>query len=218
MEENVSVEHGNSTVLVAINVGKALTVLLLILCAAMYGIQDFRQLLYLCLHGSYCLWWLLEQWFYPPRRQMFNQPTKLAGFASTLLLVGVFYTLPGYLAFTNSTPIAFGTAAIALLLYIFGSLINTSADVQKLTAKQWGADLVSDGLWRFSRHINYFGDWLRYLSFSVLAGSLLAYLVPGLILLMYLYLIGQKEQTMPSKYSGYAQYQQSTARFIPFIW
>jgi steroid 5-alpha reductase family enzyme len=59
----------------------------------------------------------------------------------------------------------------AATLY-FGSLINTSADVQKLTAKQGGANLVKDGIWRFARHINYFGDLLRYLSFSVVAGSI----------------------------------------------
>ncbi|MER3436101.1 MAG: hypothetical protein C4288_22730, partial [Leptolyngbya sp. ERB_1_1] len=169
-------------------------------------------------HGSYCLWWLLEQWFYPPRRQIFNQPIGVSGFVSTVLLVGVFYALPGYLAFINPVPLSLSTAAIALLLYIFGSLINTSADIQKLTAKQWGADLVSGGLWRFSRHINYFGDWLRYLSFSVLAGSTWAYLVPGLILLMYLQMMAQKEQTMPEKYPEYAEYQNSSARFIPFVW
>lgn len=46
--------------------------------------------------------------------------------------------------FVNPTPPWFGPATIALVLYIFGSLSNTSADVQKLTVKQWGAELVSD--------------------------------------------------------------------------
>ncbi len=218
MKENISVDSWNGKALTAINVGKGLTILLLALCAVLYGICDFRQLLYLCLHGSYCLWWLLEQWFYPPRRQIFNQPIGISGFVSTLLIVGVFYTLPGYLAFINPTPLSFSTAAISLLLYIFGSLINTSADIQKLTAKQQGVELVSDGLWRFSRHINYFGDWLRYLSFSVLAGSVWAYLVPGTILMLYLQTIAEKERMMPEKYSGYADYQSRSARFIPFVW
>lgn len=218
MEENLNVDRLNITPLLPINLGKGLTILLLALCAVVYGIHDFRQLLYLCLHGSYCLWWFLEQWVYPPRRQIFNQPIGLSGFISTLLIVGVFYNLPGYLAFINPTPLSFSTAAIALLLYIFGSLINTSADIQKLTAKQQGAELVSDGLWQFSRHINYFGDWLRYLSFSVLAGSVWAYLVPGVILMLYLQVIAEKERTMPEKYPDYTKYQKSSARFIPFVW
>ena len=183
-----------------------------------FGIQDLRQLLYLCLHISYCLWWLLEQWIYPQRRQIFSEPVGVVGFIFSLLFVGGFYSLPGYLAFTNSEPLSPIAVAIALPLFIFGTLINTSADIQKLTAKQYGADLVSDGIWRFSRNINYFGDLLRYLSFSVVAGSIWAYTVPTSIALLYLQRIFQKEQSMSEKYPGYQEYQQSSTRLIPFIW
>lgn len=169
------------TVLTAINAGKVLTIVFLLAFAIVFGIKDLRQVIYLCLHISYCLWWLLEQWIYPQRRQIFNQPAGTGGFIFTLLLVGVLYTLPGYLAFTNSVPISMTAAAVALPLYIFGTLINATADIQKLTAKEFGAGLVRDGIWRFSRNINYFGDLLRYLSFSVVAGSVWADLVPKLL-------------------------------------
>ncbi|MDZ4872639.1 MAG: hypothetical protein CLLPBCKN_002035 [Chroococcidiopsis cubana SAG 39.79] len=195
-----------------------LTVFCLAICAIVFGISDLRQVIYLCLHVSYCLWWLLEQWFFPNRRQIFNEPIGVGGFSFTLIFVGVFYTLPGYLAFTNPAPISALAIAIAIPLYIFGTLINTTADVQKLTAKQYGAGLVQDGVWRFSRNINYFGDLLRYLSFSVVAGSLWAYLVPGTITLLYLQRISQREQTMSGKYSEYAAYQESSSRLIPFLW
>lgn len=207
------------TQLTAINTAKVLTILLLVAFALVFGIQDLRQVLYLCLHISYCLWWLLEQWFYPLRRQqMFSESVGVSGFIFSLLFVGAFYSLPGYLAFTNPEPLSLIVAAIALLLFIFGSLINASADIQKLTAKQYGAGLVSDGIWRFSRNINYFGDLLRYLSFSIVAGSIWAYLVPALIALIYLQRVFQKEQSMPQKYPTYQEYQQSSARLIPFIW
>lgn len=206
------------TQLTAINTAKILTSVCLISFAVVFGVQDLRQVIYLCLHISYCAWWLLEQWIYPARKQMFNEPVGVLGFAFSLMTVGLFYTLPGYLAFINPVPLSFTATAIALPLYIFGSLINTSADVQKLTAKQEGAKLVSDGILRFSRNINYFGDLLRYLSFSVVAGSIWAYLVPSAIALLYLQRITQKEQTMAEKYAEYADYQQSSRRLIPFIW
>ena len=47
--------------LTAINTAKTLTILLLLVLAAVIGVQDIRQVLYLSLHISYCLWWLLEQ-------------------------------------------------------------------------------------------------------------------------------------------------------------
>jgi protein-S-isoprenylcysteine O-methyltransferase Ste14 len=206
------------TQLTAINVAKGLTIALLLAFAVGFGVRDFRQLLYLCLHVSYCVWWLLEQWLFPQRRQLFSEPINLAGFVAALFVVGGFYALPGLLAFMNPVPLSFVTAAIALVLYIFGSLINASADVQKLTAKQYGAGLVNDNIWRFSRNINYFGDLLRYLSFSVVAGSPWAYLVPALIVLLYLQRIQQKEQSMTDKYPDYAAYQNSSKRLIPFIW
>ncbi|NJR60820.1 MAG: DUF1295 domain-containing protein [Cyanobacteria bacterium CRU_2_1] len=207
------------TQLTAINAAKALTIVLLTACAIRFGIHDFRQVLYLCLHISYCVWWLVEQWLFPRRQHyLFSEPTDAIGLVSALLLVGVFYALPGYLAFTNPIPLSFVTAAIALPLYIFGSLINTSADIQKQTAKQWGASLVEDEIWRFSRNINYFGDLLRYLSFSILAGSGWAYLVPAFVILIYLQRIFQKEQAMAEKYPGYANYQRSSAYLIPFLW
>jgi len=87
-----------------------------------------------------------------------------------------------------------------------------------MTAKQFEAGLVKDNIWRFSRNINYLGDILRYLSFSVVAGSIWAYLVPGLIAIIYIQRMLRKEQEMMVKYPEFAEYQRSTTRFIPFIW
>jgi protein-S-isoprenylcysteine O-methyltransferase Ste14 len=219
MQDTVQPTPTKLTQLTAINIAKVITILLLLSFALIFGVHDFRQLLYLCLHVGYCVWWLLEQWLYPQRReQIFKESIDPVGLVLVILIVGIFYALPGYFAFTNPAPLSFVTAAIALFLYIFGSLINTSADVQKLTAKQYGATLVQDGAWRLSRNINYFGDLLRYLSFGVIAGSLWAYSVPALVALLYIQRIQQKEQTRSASYSGYVDYQQSSKRLIPFIW
>lgn len=218
MQNSAITQKTGVTALTAINTAKVLTIICLVVLAVVFGIKDLRQVIYLCLHIGYCVWWLIEQWFYPQRRQIFNESIGASQFIFTLLLVGVFYALPGYLAFTNPVPLSITATAIALPLYIFGTLINATADVQKLTAKQYGAGLVSDGIWRFSRNINYFGDLLRYLSFSVVAGSPWAYLVPGIVLLASLQRMSQKDQSMPSKYPDYAEYQQSSSRLIPFVW
>jgi protein-S-isoprenylcysteine O-methyltransferase Ste14 len=204
--------------LTAINTAKVLTILCLLGLAAGFGVSDLRQGIYLCLHISYCLWWLLEQWIYPQRRQILDQAMGVAGFSFTLVFVGLIYALPGYFAFTNPAPMSLLEVAIALPLFIFGSLINASADVQKMTAKQYGAELVQDGIWRLARNINYFGDLLRYLSFAVVAGSPWAYGVPVLVALLYGQRMRQKEQSMPEKYPEYSGYQQAIARLIPFIW
>lgn len=207
------------TQLTAINVAKAVTILCLITLAIIYGVHDQRQVIYLCLHVSYCLWWMVEQWLFPLRReQIFTEKVGLPIFIVVLLFVGVFYALPGYFAFTNPHPITYLTIAIALPLYIFGSLINTGADVQKMVAKDMGVGLVKEGVWRSVRHVNYLGDLMRYTSFSIVAGSLWAFLLPGVITLLYLQRINQKEKSMAAKYPDFATYQESSSRLLPWIW
>ncbi|MEQ8963927.1 MAG: DUF1295 domain-containing protein [Coleofasciculus sp. C2-GNP5-27] len=207
------------TQLTAINVAKIVTIFCLIALALIYGVNDERQVIYLCLHISYCLWWLLEQWLFPQRRQqLFTEKIGILTFLTVILFVGVFYSLPGYFAFTNSNPVTYLTIAITLPLYIFGSLINTGADVQKMVAKSMGSGLVKDGIWRSVRHVNYLGDLMRYTSFSVMAGSLWAFLLPGVITLLYLQRISQKEQAMTAKYPDFAAYQQNSSRLLPWIW
>jgi len=207
------------TQLTGINLAKILTIILLLTYAVIYGVSDWRQVIYLCLHISYCLWWLLEQWLFPARsKQIFQESMNWIELIVILLVVGVFYSLPGYLAFNNTVPISYITVAIALTLYIFGSLINAVADTQKLTAKEMGAGLVKDNIWRFSRNINYFGDLGRYLSFCIVSGSLWSYILPLLIAVLYYIRIKKKEVTMVQKYPDYPEYQQSSANLIPFIW
>ena len=118
--------------LTAINTAKALTIVLLLVLAAVIGVQHMRQVLYLSLHISYCLWWLLEQWLFPERaRQLFNERVGVVSFGFALLFIGVLYSLPGLLAFLNPVPISQVAVALALVLFSFGSLINASADAQK---------------------------------------------------------------------------------------
>ena len=210
---------GRWSELTAINTAKLLTIVLLLALAATLGVRDMRQVVYLSLHISYCLWWLLEQWMFPERaKQLFTDRVGPLRFGFALLFIGVLYSLPGLLAFLNPAPISFAAVALALGLFSFGSLINASADVQKMTAKAMGADLVADGIWRRVRHVNYLGDLLRYLSFAVVAGSGWAYLVPALVLLIYLQRIDQKETRMAAKYPRFAAYQQRSARLLPGIW
>ncbi|MEM7593936.1 MAG: DUF1295 domain-containing protein [Cyanobacteria bacterium P01_A01_bin.83] len=207
------------TQLTAINVAKIITILCLITFAVIYGVNNYRQVIYLCLHITYCLWWLLEQWLFPQRRQqLFTEKVGISTFIFILLFVGIFFSLPGYLAFTNPNPVSYSTIAIALPLYIFGSLINTGADVQKMVAKSMEGGLVKDGAWRSVRHINYLGDLMRYTSFSVVAGNLWAFMLPGAVALIYLQRINQKEEAMAAKYPEFTAYQQETSRLLPWIW
>ena len=205
--------------LTAINWAKSVTILLILGLIGLFGIEGQRQILYACMHISYCLWWLIEQRIYPERRkQIFTEKVDFSGFIGALVIVGVFYSLPAFLAFTNSTELSIAATATAIPLFYFGSLINTAADIQKTTAKESGKGLVRTGIWSGVRHINYTGDLMRYLSFSVIAGSLWAYLVPLSVFLLYLQRIRDKEASMRIKYQDFSDYKSTSFRLIPGIW
>ena len=208
-----------TTQLTAINWAKAITIALICILILLLGVNGQRQILYACMHISYCLWWLIEQKIYPNRRQqIFTEKVGAGGFIAALLIVGVFYTLPAFLAFTNPTDLSLITTAIAIPLFYFGSLINTAADIQKSTAKIAGVGLVRTGVWSGVRHVNYTGDLMRYLSFSVVAGSIWAFLVPLSILLLYIQRIQVKEASMRMKYKDFIDYKLKSFRLIPGIW
>jgi steroid 5-alpha reductase family enzyme len=80
------------------------------------------------------------------------------------------------------------------------------------------------GLWGFSRHPNYFFEWLIWVSYAVFAlASPLGYLgliSPALILFFLLKVTGipaTEAQAVRSKGEAYRRYQQTTSVFIPWI-
>ena len=208
-----------TTQLTAINWAKIITILVILSLILVLGVDGQRQILYACMHISYCVWWLLEQKIYPERcRQIFTEKVSNTGFVGSLLIVGIFYSLPAFLAFTNPTNLSIAATATAIPLFYFGSLINTAADVQKTTEKTSGVGLVRSGIWSGIRHINYTGDLMRYLSFSVVAGSIWAFLVPLSIFVLYIQRIKGKEASMRIKYQDFSDYKLSSFRLIPGIW
>jgi protein-S-isoprenylcysteine O-methyltransferase Ste14 len=62
------------------------------------------------------------------------------------------------------------------------------------------------------------GDLMRYTSFSFIAGSGWAFILPSLIFILYLQRISKKEIAMADKYPEFTAYQQNSTRLFPFIW
>jgi hypothetical protein len=59
---------------------------------------------------------------------------------------------------------------------------------------------------------------MRFFSFSVVAGSIWAFLVPLSILVLYIQRIQVKEASMRMKYKDFIDYKLKSFRLIPGIW
>lgn len=140
----------------------------------------------------------------------------------------VLITLAAFTAYENPTPFGLLDALVAAL---FLALLvgETVADQQQWAfhkAKAAGAAeqrFLTTGLWKFSRHPNFFFEqaqwWALFLFGAVAAGSLLQWTVLGPLLLTLLF-VGSTvftESITRSRYPEYASYQAVTSPVVPWF-
>jgi steroid 5-alpha reductase family enzyme len=113
---------------------------------------------------------------------------------------------------------------LGLLLWASGLLFETIADLQlslfKLDPRNKDGAL-STGVWRFSRHPNYFGEsvlWWGIFLIALAAGAWWAIFSPILMtwLLLRVSGIAMLERTMRLK-PGYEEYTRKTSAFFPWF-
>ena len=110
----------------SVNVAKVVTLLCLVSLPFFYEVHA-RQAVYLAMHVSYCVWYLLKQVIL--RETIFREPDSALELVMVVAIVGVFYALPGYLAFRNPLSVSNLELAGSVTLFFFGSVINSGADV-----------------------------------------------------------------------------------------
>ena len=155
-----------------------------------------------------------------------NFGPKMAGFfqlqAASVVLLGVPFLVP----VLNPHP-AFSPWEIAgVLLWIVALAGEATADAQLAAFKRDPANrgrVCAVGLWRLSRHPNYFFEWLVWVAYFVFAlgspGGWTAVIAPAAILYLLLRVTGiplTEEQAVRSKGDAYRRYQQTTSAFVPW--
>ncbi len=116
---------------------------------------------------------------------------------------------------------------IGIAIWLLAFLGEMIADKQlanfKKDPKNKG-QVCEQGLWYYSRHPNYFFEWLTWLAYFVFAlaspWGLLAIISPAIMLYLLLKVTGvpnNEEQNLRSKPIAYRKYQQSTSAFFPWF-
>ena len=154
-----------------------------------------------------------------------NTGLKFLLFFEVQALLAVVLSLPYALASLNERPVFHSLeigGAILFLIALFGEAL---ADHQLSVFKHDPAGhgrTMRDGLWRYSRHPNYFFEWLIWVSwFVIAAGSpwgLVTVYCPLLMLHFLLNVTGvpmAEAQSLKSRGDEYRSYQKVTSRFVP---
>jgi steroid 5-alpha reductase family enzyme len=156
-----------------------------------------------------------------------NEP----GFAwKSLYLV---FLLQAVLAFVVALPllgVQFGQGSLGALdalglgLFVFGLVFETVADLQlarfQRSPERRERGVMDQGLWRYSRHPNYFGEFCLWWGLGLLAlaaGSWWALLGPALLTVFLLKVSGVAltEKDIADRRPEYREYVRRTSPFLP---
>ncbi len=156
-----------------------------------------------------------------------NFGLKMFGFfqlqAGSVVLLGSAF----FVTCLNPVPSVHPLELAGVILWLVALTGEALADAQLAAFKRDPASrgkVCSVGLWRYSRHPNYFFEWLIWVAYFVFAlaspHGWVALIGPASILYLLLRVTGiplTEEQALRSKGDAYRRYQQATSAFVPWF-
>ncbi len=156
-----------------------------------------------------------------------NFAPKVFGFfqlqAASVVLLGVAFFIVALNPAPQLHPLEIAGAALWLLALAGESLADQQLAAFKRDPASKG-QVCTVGLWHYSRHPNYFFEWLIWVAYFVFAlaspHGWVAAIGPASILFLLLRVTGiplTEEQSLRSKGDAYRRYQQTTNAFVPWF-
>jgi len=195
-----------------INLHKALTFPFILTLMFIYQNFNFGAWVYLALHGTYGLLWLLKDQIYPDKQweQEISAGTGILGFVS----LGLYWIAPFILISSGSEP-PLPLVAAAISLNIIGVFLSYTGDAQKYYTLKYRSGLITEGFFARSRNTNYLGEILIYgafamlvqhwLPFLILAAFIAGVFIPGMI---------KKDRSL-ARYPEFADYKTRSGILLP---
>ncbi len=163
---------------------------------------------------------LRKEWAPNPERKFFF-------FFQFQAISNVLLAVPFFIITQNTSPQLSPLEYAGAGLWIISVLFEGIADAQLAAFKKDPANrgqVCDTGLWGYSRHPNYFFQWLMWMSYLVFALAspygYLAVISPAIILYLLLKVTGiptTEEQAVRSKGDLYKKYQARVSVFVPWF-
>ena len=139
-------------------------------------------------------------------------------------LLAAIVSLPLMSIFSSNSNIS-NLDYLALALWLTGMFFETTGDLQLARFKSSNNNqdkVLNSGLWRYSRHPNYFGEfciWWAFFLFAVASGYWWSIVSPLLMTILLLKVSGVSllESTISERRPGYASYCKTTNAFFPWF-
>jgi protein-S-isoprenylcysteine O-methyltransferase Ste14 len=123
---------------------------------------------------------------------------------------------------TSNRPINYADY-LGVLVFATGSFINTFSELQRNFWKKKSENegkLFTDGLFKYSMHINYFGDLLWVIGYTIVTQNVYAVAIPLFLFSFFVfYNIPKLDEHLKGKYGEqFIEYDKKTRKLIPFIY
>jgi len=148
-----------------INLHKGSTSIFVLALMLIYQNFTIGAWVYLALHGTYGILWLLKDRIYPDKQWEQEIPliTGIFGF----FFVGLYWVAPFILISSGTIPSP-PLIAAAIAINIFGVFLHFSSDAQKYYTLKYKSGLITEGFFARCRNTNYLGEIFIYLGFALL--------------------------------------------------
>ena len=156
-----------------------------------------------------------------------NAEPKMAGFFQMQAASNVLLAIPFFISAMNTNPGISPLEYAGAILWAISVLGEAISDQQLANFKKDPSNkgkVCDTGLWNYSRHPNYFFEWLMWFSYFIFALAspygYLAIISPAIILFLLLKVTGiptTEQQSLKTKGDLYRKYQQTTSVFVPWF-
>jgi protein-S-isoprenylcysteine O-methyltransferase Ste14 len=198
-----------------INLHKGLTAPFVLGLMLLYHSFTMGAWVYLALHGTYGLIWLLKDRIYPDKQ--WEQEMPIAMGAVTFGMLGLYWVAPFLLVRSGVEP-PLPVVAGAIALNILGVFLHYTSDAQKYYTLKYQPGLITEGFFARCRNTNYLGEILIYGSFALLSYHWQPWLVLGLFsTAVFVPNMRKKDQSL-SRYPEFAAYQARSGLLLPNLW
>jgi len=195
-----------------INLHKGLSFPFILTLMLIYQNFNLGAWVYLALHGTYGLLWLLKSKIYPDKQweQEISVGMGIFGF----VLVSLYWVAPFILISSGSQP-PLPLVAAAISLNILGVFLHYTSDAQKYYTLKYHSGLITEGFFARSRNTNYLGEVLIYGSFVMLVQHWLPFLIlAAFIAGMFIPNMIKKDRSL-GRYPEFADYKTRSGFLLP---
>jgi len=201
------------TSIVYINAHKILVIPIVLGLMIFFDNWSTEAFIYLSIHGTYSLLWLVKEATYPDRRFEERQPLWIGILFIFMPLAG-YYVAP-YLLISQHLSLPPYLIGIVLVCYISGIFLHYVGDAQKYYTLKLQKGLIEEGLFSRTRNPNYLGEILIYISYALMSLHWLPFLIlAGWIFGFFLGNMFKKDESL-ARYPQFEAYKKRTGLLLP---